>query len=97
MDGKSKYLVWKRVNVHMNNIERLLSLDGHPLCVMNSFEKPVRVQYDRCEVKTGCFLVGACGVGATFEDACDDYFAKISGKTLVFNAGQENEERVRVL
>ena len=58
---------------------------------------PVRVQYEHCDIKDGCFLKGDWGEGYDFESACEDYFRKISGKTLVFGAGGSRRQEVTVL
>lgn len=44
-------------------------------------------------VKDGSFLEGRSGVGRTFEEACEDYLAKLQGKTLVVHAGDVNRRK----
>lgn len=81
----------------MDSVDRLLALDGHRLRVFKNKDNLICVEFDRCEVKVGAFLSGAHGTGLSFEDACDSYMEVISGKTLVFDAGSTNEERISVL
>ena len=48
----------------------------------------VCVDYPNIEFKTGNgFLTSDWGKGSNFEEACNDYYRKICGKTLVANAG----------
>ena len=81
----------------MASVNKLLALGGHPLKVTKDCNGLICVEYASCEIKDGAFLVGDPGRGASFESACDNYLNKISGKTLVFHAGYDNEERIRVL
>ena len=81
----------------MNSVDRLLALDGHRLRVFKNNCNLICVEFDRCEVKELGFLIGAHGTGISFEGACDNYMKLIAGKTLVFAAGCDNEERIRVL
>lgn len=53
-------------------------------------------QYDFCDVKDGPVLIGTFGKGNTIEKAAEDYIQQITGKTLVFHAGSDNEHKARV-
>lgn len=77
--------------------QRLLSLQGHPLKVWKTDENNIHVEYYDCDVKGYGVLIGESGCGNTFEEACQDYINKISGKTLVFNACTKSREEVKVL
>ena len=81
----------------MKASEKLLNLEGRMLSVGKNINAKVYVHYERCDVKDGCFLIGTYGTGNNFEEACEDYLTKISGKTLVFNAESSNREEVKVL
>lgn len=81
----------------MKSSEKLLNLKGRMLSVGKNINGKVYVRYERCDVKDGCFLIGTYGTGNSFEEACDDYLDKISGKTIVFNAESSNREEVKVL
>lgn len=61
---------------------KVWEIDGGVICVC----------YQNCEVKDGMFLIGEFGTGLTFEEACDNYMEKITGKTLVFNACGNRKE-----
>lgn len=81
----------------MKASEKLLNLSGHMLSVGKNINGEVYVHYERCDIKDGCFLIGAYGTGDNFELACVDYLNKISGKTIVFNAESSNREEIKVL
>lgn len=81
----------------MKASEKLLNLEGRMLSVGKNINGKVYVHYDRCDVKEGCFLIGTYGTGNSFEEACEDYLDKISGRTIVFNAESSNREEVKVL
>lgn len=81
----------------MKASEKLLNLEGRMLSVGKNIKGKVYVHYERCDVKDGCFLIGSYGIGNSFEEACEDYLNKISGKTVVFNAESSNREEVKVL
>jgi hypothetical protein len=66
----------------MKSSDILLSL-GEPLTVSRDINGKVCVHYDGGYIKDECFLIGTTGRGEDFESACDDYLAKIRGKTLV--------------
>lgn len=76
--------------------EKLLKL-GKPLRTFVNCRNNVCVEYEHCEVKEGCFLVGTYGEGKTHEDACEDYYNQISGKILVFNAYSNERQEVAIL
>ncbi len=72
----------------MTAFERLINT-GYHLDVFqwnNGVEKGIGVCFQNSEIKDGMFLVGEYGRGKTFEEACEDYIHKISGKTIVFDA-----------
>lgn len=75
----------------------MLSLDGVHLEVSKNSYGAVCVEYKNSEVKDGMFLVSEYGTGIDFESACDDYLAKIRGKTLVFNACSSSRREVSIL
>ena len=81
----------------MKASEKLLNLEGRMLFVGKNINGKVYVRYECCDVKDGCFLIGTYGTGNSFEEACEDYLKKISGKTIVFNAESSNREEVKVL
>ena len=81
----------------MKASEKLLNLQNRMLKVGKNINGKVYVHYECCDVKDGCFLIGTYGTGNTFEEACEDYLNKISGKTIVFNAESSNLEEVKVL
>lgn len=81
-----------------NPVRRLLGLEDHHLEVWLNADNKVCVAYTNCEVKMGVgFLKTEYGVGNTFYDACEDYFDRISGKTLVFDSQSPNRKEVIVL
>lgn len=77
--------------------DRLLALKGHELEVWKDDSNYICVAYKSCEVKNGAFLIYEPGRGSTFEEACEDYLQKISGKTLVFDACTASRKEVTVL
>ena len=62
----------------MTASERLLALDSHHLEGADVLEYPMRVSL--------------YGIGNTFEEACENYLTKISGKKLVFGYGDTRKE-----
>ena len=81
----------------MKASEKLLNLENRMLKVGRNINGKVYVHYERCDVKDWCFLIGTYGTGNSFEEACEDYLNKISGKTIVFDAESRNREEVKVL
>lgn len=58
----------------------------------------IYVSYKDSYIKDGYALCGIVGRGYTFEQACEDYYEKISGKTIVFHAFDEKyREEITVL
>ena len=80
----------------MKASKKLLNL-GKRIIVDKNVHGKVYVHYENCYVKDDCFLIGVFGTGCDFEEACEDYLNKISGKTIVFNAESSNREEVKVL
>ena len=80
----------------MKASEKLLNLDKRMIVDKNVHAK-VYVNYENCNVKDDCFLIGVFGTGRDFEEACEDYLNQISGKTIVFNAESSKREEVKVL
>lgn len=64
-------------------------LDDGMICVM----------YKDCELKEAGSVVlkTEFGRGRTFDEACEDYYQKISGKILVFRTLDGKREEVQVL
>lgn len=81
----------------MKASEKLLNLENRTIRVGKNINGKVYVRYERCDVKDGRFFIGTYGTGNNFEEACEDYLNKISGKTIVFNALSSNSEEVKVL
>lgn len=79
----------------MDTIYRLLNLTHLEVWRVPNGE--LAVAYRGAEIKRDGFLISEFGVGRTFENACENYLTKISGKTLVFNACSENRKEVVVL
>lgn len=77
--------------------QRLLSLEGHPLLFWKNDNDQIIVAYWDCDIKGYGVLIGESGCGYTFEEACQDYIRKISGKTLVFHACTKSREEVKVM
>ena len=80
----------------MTAFERLLNT-GYHLDVFqweNHNESGIGVHFQDCETKDGMFLVGTFGRGKTFEEACEDYVRKISGKMIVFHAYTDSRKEV---
>lgn len=81
----------------MEASERLLNLRGVDLVVRKREDGAIYVEYRNCEVKHGGMLTGVYGEGRNFEQACWDYYNKISGNTLVFDAYKDTRREVIVL
>ena len=75
----------------MKASEKLLKLDGHRLEVFKN-QLGICVFYQNGDVLDYPCRKGEFGIGNSFEDACEDYFNKISGKKLVFGYGKNREE-----
>lgn len=81
----------------MKSSDILLDLESEFLHVWKLRDNTICVNYDGADTKDGMFLVHNFGEGSTFEEACNDYLAKIRGKTLVFGACSKNRREVKVL
>jgi len=57
----------------------------------------VCLKYMGAEVKEGAILKSVYGKGANINFALQDYYRKIKGKTLVFNAMSESRKEVIVI
>ena len=79
----------------MKAYERLMNLEHHRIEVFRVKDQ-ISVTYSGSDISDGVIREGIFGVGTTFEEACEDYLNKISGKKLVFGFG-ENREEVTVL
>lgn len=79
----------------MKASERLLNTE-YSLVVFKMVNGKIGVHFENCEVKDGCFLIGAFGRGSTFEEACEDYLERIQGQTLVFNVFGNRKEVVLI-
>ena len=79
----------------MKASERLLNTE-YSLVVFKMVNGKIGVHFENCEVKDGCFLIGAFGRGNTFEEACENYLEQIQGKTLVFNIYGNRKEVVLI-
>lgn len=80
----------------MKASEKLLNINKRIIVDKNVHGK-VYVHYENCYVKEDCFLIGTFGTGCDFEEACEDYLNKISGKTIVFNPKSSNREEVKLI
>ncbi len=81
----------------MTASKRLLKLESIRLEAWTVQNGKVAVSFKNCEIKNGMFLVSEFGTGDTFEQACEDYLNKISGKTFVFNASSSSRKEIIVL
>lgn len=79
----------------MKAYERLLNLSAHRLEVFRA-EHQIAVMFSGSDISDGVVRKGIFGTGVTFEDACEDYLNKISGKKLIFGFG-DNREEINVL
>lgn len=79
----------------MEASERLLNLESHDLKVFYASDK-IAVKFVDGDIEDGVIRKSTFGIGHTFEEACEDYLEKISGKTLIFGYGDEREE-IKVL
>lgn len=82
------------------NENDLLVIDGHHLDVWKWFDgknSGLGVQYQGAYVKDGIIISSTFGRGQTFNEAINDYYRQIKGKTLVFNPDKENRCEVRVI
>lgn len=80
----------------MKASEKLLKLEHHHLEVSKDLSNKVMVSYAGAWIDEGACATGACGRGADFESACEDYLNQISGKTLTFGV-RADSEKVRIL
>jgi hypothetical protein len=80
----------------MEAYKRLLNVTVKPLTV-SKINGAIAVAFLDCEVKDGMFLKTIYGLGLTFEEACEDYLAQISGHTLIFDAYTKDRKAVPVL
>lgn len=55
------------------------------------------VCYAGAETKSGVALVGEFGTGNFISEAINDYYRKIKGKTLVFNANGKSRYEIMVI
>ena len=76
--------------------ERLL-IDGAVLEARKLEGGIITVCYKDGYVKDGCALRGTLGEGKTIEDAANDYYRKIQGKTIVFHPDSKARREVTLL
>ena len=81
----------------MDAVNRLLNLEFHRLAVYRVADGMIGVEYEGAWISDGVTLTGTCGRGRTFEEACANYLAMISGKKLVFERTGGKREEVIVL
>jgi hypothetical protein len=81
----------------MDAVNRLLNLEFHQLSVFRAADGIICVKYEGAWISDGVALTGTVGRGRTFEEACEDYLGKISGKKLVFERTGGKREEVVVL
>lgn len=81
----------------MDVLDTLLKLDGARIEIFKDVNGLICIEYAKCEIKDGYVLVTDPGRGKTFEEACRNYWSRIQGKTLVFNAGTSRRREVTVL
>lgn len=81
----------------MRASDRLLNFEFHRLEVWRTNKNDVCVAFQKCEVKDCAVFASVFGEGLTFEEACEDYLRKISGKTLVFYSCTGKRKEVIVL
>lgn len=75
----------------MKAYEKLMNLERHNIEVFRVGNQ-IAVMYSGSDISDGIVRKGVYGTGATFEDACEDYMKKISGKKLIFGFGEGREE-----
>lgn len=75
----------------------LLNLNITRLEVWRLTDQRICVAYRSCDVKDWAALRGEFGCGKTFEEACDDYRKKISGRELVFYNNSGSRQSVIVI
>ena len=75
----------------MKASEKLLNLNNHYLEVFKN-SLGVCVCYQDADVLSTPFRISEYGVGKDFEEACENYVRKISGKKIVFGEGKDREE-----
>lgn len=83
--------------LQQNALSGLLNLNVTPLEVWRLADQRICVAYRSCDVKDGVVLRGEYGCGKTFEEACDDYYKKISGKELIFYSNNGSRQSITVL
>ena len=76
----------------MNAVDRLLGLSFADIVVSKTIYGKITVHYQYAYIKDGGLLIGTFGDGGTFEEACENYLKKISGKTLVFDFPNHKKE-----
>lgn len=81
----------------MDELDTLLKLDGARIEIFKDVNGLYCVEYAHCDIKKGDVLVADPGRGKTFEEACYNYWSRIRGKTLVFNAFTSRRKEVTVL
>lgn len=59
----------------------------------NDHKSVFYAELNHVEIKDDCILIGACGNGATPEEAMRDYYIQIVGKRLVYRAMNKEYRR----
>ena len=77
-------------------IKKLLRLEYKNLIVSSCIDGKIHIRYEACCIKDGIMGRYAYGSGDTVEEAAQDYYNQISGKTLLFDA-LSNPKEVIVL
>ena len=75
----------------MKASEKLLKLENHQLEVFKN-RLGICVCYQGGDILDYPYRKGEYGTGNSFEEACEDYLNKISGKKIIFGYGENREE-----
>lgn len=81
----------------MTFLEQLVTNSGEPVVINKDTNDNFVVCVDNCDVYNNPGALGVAGRGETVEQAVKDYIQRISGKTLVFNYGTEDERFAKLI
>lgn len=81
----------------MTASERLLNTGEYLEVFQYKNDGQIGVCFKNSEIRDGHFLVGECGFGNTFEEACEEYLRMILGKTIIFNAYTTRRREIKFI
>lgn len=81
----------------MTLLEQLISNSGESVIISKDINDKFVVCLDKWAIYTNPGALGECGRGITIEEATEDYIKKISGRTMVYHYGSDDEKYAKFI